>query len=264
MVKLDSNILLVVFVVVAIIVIIYYLNKNDDQPIPNDGTINKNYPNNKLTENIPRIQNQNNSPLFNNNDLSDNIVDDLVSQYGIGNEPTYNNNDNDNECFSASDPMAETYGTFNGCRKKHRSKMESPDYKDDQTDLLYKKKKQQSKMESPSNNGNDQTEFLYKKKKFSKRTPDDVTDLFDVNKMLPQEIEQDWFDTEPLQCTKKIKGTHLIHPKIHMGVNTVGSSLKYGTHDIRGDIPIPKVGKFPWNNSTIEPDTNIRGICDSF
>ncbi len=43
------------------------------------------------------------------------------------------------------------------------------------------------------------------------------------------------FDVEPLMGTKKIKGTHLIHPKVHMGVNTIQNSLKNGTHDIRGD-----------------------------
>jgi len=104
--------------------------------------------------------------------------------------------------------------------------------------------------------------FLIKKNKFTKRTPDDVKDLFDINKMLPQEIEKDWFDVEPLLTTKKIKGTHLLHPKVHMGVNTVASSLRNGTHDIRGDIPNPKFPISPWLNSTIEPDTNLKGICN--
>jgi hypothetical protein len=106
------------------------------------------------------------------------------------------------------------------------------------------------------------THFTYKKNKFVRRTPDDIKDLFDVDKMLPQEIEDDWFDVEPLQSTKKIKGCHLIHPKFHMGVNTVGSSLRNATHDPRGDIPNPKINISPFNNSTIEPDTNIRGFCN--
>jgi hypothetical protein len=106
----------------------------------------------------------------------------------------------------------------------------------------------------------DPREFVYKKKKFIKRTPDDVKDLFDIEKMLPQEIEDDWFDVEPLRTTKRIKG-NLLHPKYLIGVDTIRSSKKNSTHDIRGDIPTPKICISPWNNSTIEPDNNIRGLC---
>ena len=82
--------------------------------------------------------------------------------------------------------------------------------------------------------------------------------------MLPVETE-DWFDIEPLQGAKKIKGTHLIHPKAHMGVNTVGSSLRNGGRDPRGTIPNPKLrGISPWGNSTIDEDTNLKSgvYCD--
>lgn len=111
-------------------------------------------------------------------------------------------------------------------------------------------------------NGSDSNpkEFLYKKKKFIKRTPEDVKDLFDVEKMLPQEIEEDWFDVEPLRTTKRIKG-NLLHPKYLIGVDTIRSSKKNSTHDIRGDVPTPKIYVSPWNNSTIEPDNNFKGLC---
>ncbi len=38
----------------------------------------------------------------------------------------------------------------------------------------------------------DSRDFVYKKKKFTKRTTKDIEDLFDVQKMLPQEIENDF------------------------------------------------------------------------
>ena len=47
-----------------------------------------------------------------------------------------------------------------------------------------------------------------------------------------------------------------------MGANTISGSLRNGTHDIRGDIVNPKIPVSPWGNSTIEPDTNIKGICN--
>lgn len=89
-------------------------------------------------------------------------------------------------------------------------------------------------------------------KKFTKREP---ADLLDVNRML--QIDDNWFDVDPLIIATKNEDRHLIYPKIHMGVNTIGGSL--GRHyDIKGDIPNPKITVSPWTNSTIEPDYNTR------
>lgn len=247
MANLNSNMLLAIFAVILLCGIILYLNKNDDQPIPNEGSISNNQTNsnNSRTSSnnagIPPVL-VNPQPLNTRryDEISDSIVDDLVSQYSIENRPI----DGNSGTFSPSDPMANAYGPFDG--------------------YVQKKQLNMKKMEVPySDSEHDERDFSHKKKRFSKRTPDDVKDLFDINKMLPQEIEEDWFDVEPLQSTKKIRGTHLIHPMKHMGVNTVGSSLKNATHDIRGDIPNPKINVSPWNNSTIEPDTNIKGLCSS-
>ena len=46
-----------------------------------------------------------------------------------------------------------------------------------------------------------------------------------------------------------------------IGVNTVGQSLKNASYDIRGTIANPKFAVSPWNNSTYEPDTNIKPLC---
>lgn len=242
-----SNMLLILFVVIVIIAIIYYINKNN-QPIQNEGTIS-NIGNNILQNHSQVGSNGNadlsgsvNRPTLNNratNDISDNVLDDLISQYNNKYIPS----DDHTGTFSASDPMSNNHGTFSDYGTKNH--------------LNFKQ------MEQPySDSDCDPRDFSYKKKKFTKRTHEDVQDLFNVSKMLPQEIEEDWFDIGPLQNTKQIKGTHLIHPKVHMGVNTIGSSLKNATHDIRGDIPNPKIKVSPFLNSTIEPDNNIKGLCN--
>lgn len=43
-----------------------------------------------------------------------------------------------------------------------------------------------------------------------------------------------------------------------IGINTVGASRRFATHDIRGTVHCPKFSVSPWNNSTAEPDTNIK------
>ena len=45
-----------------------------------------------------------------------------------------------------------------------------------------------------------------------------------------------------------------------IGVDTQGSSKKNASQDLRGNVPCPKFVISPWNNSTIDPDTNIKGM----
>lgn len=244
--QMNSNVLLIIFAgVLVLIAVLYYLNKNDTYPIHNHGTISNNTINAGNMGNVTDTNMNKNYNLLKQHDadfycdsISDSVVDDLVSQYDINDNISNNSND-----YSPTDPMAKDYGQFSGYVKKTQHDM--------------------SKIETPFNDSLDGNSFTYKKKNYTKRTPEDIKDLFDIDKMLPQEIEEDWFDVEPLQSTKKIKGTHLLHPKVHMGVNTVGSSLKNGTHDIRGDVPIRKIDNFsPFLNSTIDPDMNIKGFCN--
>jgi hypothetical protein len=103
--------------------------------------------------------------------------------------------------------------------------------------------------------------FSYHDRKFKVRTPEELEKMQDSDQYLPKQIHKDWFDVEPLRKSKKIRGTHLIHPKVWHGVNTVGGSLRNASYDLRGNVPVPKINVAPWNNSTMDPDTNIMGIC---
>lgn len=83
-------------------------------------------------------------------------------------------------------------------------------------------------------------------------------DLFNVDKYLPQEVTDKWWDMLPEPVS--VKNRHLINITKPIGVNTIGSSLRNATHDIRGDVPNPKYAISPWMNSTIEPDTNFKPL----
>jgi len=98
------------------------------------------------------------------------------------------------------------------------------------------------------------------------------TDVVDLNKnnvtkykatdYLPKEVNDDWFNTDFSQAKYKMNDDKLINTdKYIIGINTVGQSLKNASYDIRGSVNVPKYTVSPWNNSTIEPDYNIKPLC---
>lgn len=81
-------------------------------------------------------------------------------------------------------------------------------------------------------------------------------DKFNAEAMLPKEKHKDWFD-DPYESTS-VKNTHLINIYRPIGINTVSTTLKNASHQLRADPICPKYAVSPWQNSSIEPDTNIR------
>ena len=59
-----------------------------------------------------------------------------------------------------------------------------------------------------------------------------------------------------------VKNRHLINVTRAVGINTVGTSHKNGSYDLRGNPPCPKFVVSPWLQSSIEPDLNIKGLCN--
>jgi hypothetical protein len=77
--------------------------------------------------------------------------------------------------------------------------------------------------------------------------------------LLPNEVNKDWFESDFSNARIKIGNDNLINTDRYMiGVNTVGQSLKNPSYDLRPSPPCPKVTVSPWNQSTIEPDFNIK------
>lgn len=85
---------------------------------------------------------------------------------------------------------------------------------------------------------------------------------YDAKDFLPKEINSEWFDTDFSQAKTNIKDEKLINTeKYVIGINTVGQSLKNASYDIRGTVANPKFSVSPWNNSTFEPDFNLKSLC---
>jgi hypothetical protein len=104
---------------------------------------------------------------------------------------------------------------------------------------------------------------VYKRNKRKLRREPDGSfdpDMFDPLNLLPQEKYDDWFEVidEPIS----LKNRHLVSLQQPQGIDTVGQTLKNATLDLRGAPPNPKMVVSPWNQSTIEPDYNIRPWCN--
>ena len=82
---------------------------------------------------------------------------------------------------------------------------------------------------------------------------------YDSNDYLPKELNDTWFDTDFSQAKYNVNDDKLINTERYViGINTVGQSLKNASYDMRGTIANPKFTVSPWNNSTYEPDYNIK------
>lgn len=63
-----------------------------------------------------------------------------------------------------------------------------------------------------------------------------------------------------------LKDKNFLNAGFHVGINTVGTSLRNANRQIRSEPPNPQVKVSPWNQTTIEADLNRRpleiGGCD--
>ena len=57
-----------------------------------------------------------------------------------------------------------------------------------------------------------------------------------------------------------LKGVNLLDAGYHVGVNTVGQSLRNANQQLRSEPPNPQVSVSPWLNTTIGPDLSRKPL----
>lgn len=88
-------------------------------------------------------------------------------------------------------------------------------------------------------------------------------ELMDSSLLLPGQVSNKLkkeFNLPPEAV--KLSNTNLITVNKSIGINTVGSSLRNASHDLRGDELVSKFFQGPWNMSTIDPDINNVGFSN--
>ena len=79
-------------------------------------------------------------------------------------------------------------------------------------------------------------------------TPDDL---------LPQDANSTWAQTVP-NGQGNLGDQNFLNAGFHVGINTVGQSLRNANLQLRSEPPNPQLKVSPWLQTTIEPDVNRR------
>lgn len=244
----SSNLCIVIIIVLVAIALIYFLNVNNQQPtvtspvgsVPVTTTLQR--------ESFGNVSTPARSNLALKSSMSDDIFENIINDHTDEDEDQYDDEDEDIELdvsedahvsrsrgkkeapqFSPNDPMAALHGSF----------------KDKDCTLRGKKSDK---------------DFVFKRKKFTRRTPKDFEDQFNLDNFMPKERRKGWFGDEPLIDTKRVGDRFMLHPKTGIGLNTGMGSRKNQSLDLRGDIQTRKHDLI-WGNSTIEPNKHAKGLC---
>lgn len=81
--------------------------------------------------------------------------------------------------------------------------------------------------------------------------------MMDPKDLLPTDKNNEWSNIAP---SKDLANIPFVNAGHHIGVNTVGSSLRNPNLQVRSEPVIPQTNTGPWNNTTIEPDVTRKSL----
>jgi|TARA_B110001454_G_C12613278_1_gene389636 hypothetical protein len=76
--------------------------------------------------------------------------------------------------------------------------------------------------------------------------------------LLPQDSESNQWSLANPQGSGSLKDKNFLQSGYHVGINTVGQTLRNANMQLRSDPPNPQVQVSPWLQTTINPDTNRK------
>ena len=96
------------------------------------------------------------------------------------------------------------------------------------------------------------------KEQYQNSTPGCVPkDQLSPEELLPQSNSSEWAKVNP-DGVGTLKDKNFLQAGYHVGINTVGQTLRNANLQLRSDPPNPQVAISPWLQSTISPDMNRK------
>jgi hypothetical protein len=80
-------------------------------------------------------------------------------------------------------------------------------------------------------------------------------DQIKPNELLPSDSSSLWASVNP-SGQGQLKDKNFLQSGHHIGINTIGQTLRNANLQLRSEPPNPRVAVSPWLTSTIEPDSN--------
>lgn len=87
-------------------------------------------------------------------------------------------------------------------------------------------------------------------------TPGQTREAINPEDLLPQDKNSLWAQVNP-EGTGSLAFKNFLEAGYHIGIDTIGSSLRNANHQLRPDIPNPRLDVGPWQNAIIDADNNI-------
>ena len=75
----------------------------------------------------------------------------------------------------------------------------------------------------------------------------------DPKELLPKDANSEWASLNP-SGSGELSDVNLLKAGHHIGINTVGQSLRNANLQIRSEPPNPQMNVGPWHQTTMEPD----------
>ena len=82
-------------------------------------------------------------------------------------------------------------------------------------------------------------------------------DQLSADELLPQDNSSLWAQVNPAG-EGSLKDRNFLQSGYHIGINTVGQTLRNANLQLRSEPPCPQVKVSPWIQSTIEPDVSRK------
>ena len=84
-------------------------------------------------------------------------------------------------------------------------------------------------------------------------------DVLSPKELLPKDVDSIWAQSVPAG-QGSLDDKNNLNAGFHIGVNTVGQTLRNANRQLRSEPPNPQVKVSPWLQSTIEPDVNRKPL----
>lgn len=255
-------------VLMAVALLLVYFLFGNNKPIHNEGSLDNNSENNAISENVTHAPMMEAAPEIAMHDEP--IMSEHLQKETAEDEDRY---------FEQRDyaPPEDIYlkGKFSRRNKARRSyrninyrdskrgdfgKDQWSDFLDKHNNILSDGQRGSNDRFAPVDESKGQLAIFKDsgKEKCGSNQDCNPEDLFDVNKYLPQEVNDDWYEVMPEPVS--VKNRHLINVTKPIGINTIGTSLRNSAYDLRGSPACPKFVVSPWLQSSIEPDSNLKSM----